>query len=471
MDNKIKNSIIGASIVALLGAGGVYYRVDQLQQKRDYFQNKFDKTKSSLPKVVSIEKTSESGLFSTDIKYVVQLVQDGKKSDSKLVITTHLNHGIGYLFSGVVEGTSVGKIEGPFAKQFKSMDKLFDSQVQVLADDTLVTNTQFADLVAKDGTEFKGITSYMKLTKNDDYLDTNFKIASLGSSKSPQGQSIFALKGFELEYKGKSDKIDNNHFGFKIADISSPFAQVSNINMVADSFVKSGSVDIKTSLSVAKINAEQWKNGSIDFKYSVLGIEQNALTKIYALGQQTAPKNDEQVQKSIAAMEEEFRKIFAHGLSFNVDKLAFKSGEDSFDFSFKSSLPKSASFEDVSFEKKLKLSYNLQTKGNLSNILAGEINKKLQSMNTQGDTQPENSQVTEQIKVVNNELTMSFEIDSGIAKLNGKELPSEQQDLVHIVLSTLDEKMHGKDEHKADQSNVVPAAHVSDALETKDSVK
>lgn len=366
---------------------------------------------------------------------------------------------MGYLFSGVIEGTSVGKIEGPFAKEFKSMEKLFDSTIEVLEDDTLVTNTKFVDLVAKDGTEIKGISSYMKLTKDDDNLDTNFKITSMSSPKVAQNQSMFNLKGFELEYKGKSDQISNNHFGFKIAEIASPMAQVQNISMSADSIVKSGSVDVKTSLSIAKVNAAQWKNGSIDFKYSVLGLEEKALTKIYALGQQTPPKNEEEVQKSITAMEEEFKKIFTHGLSVNVDKLSFKSGSDSFDFVFKSSLPKSANFDEVSFEKNLKLNYTLETKGSLSNLLAGEINKKLQSMNQPSET-TENFESGEQITVVNNELKLSFEIDSGVAKLNGKALPKEQQDIVQIVLSTLDEKMHAKAETAQEKTDTeeAPAA-------------
>lgn len=459
MNNNIKMSIIGAAVIALVGAGGIYYRANQLQEKRDYFQNKFDKTKASLPKAVSIEKTSESSLFSTDIKYIVQIVKEGKKSDSKLVINTHLNHGIGYLLSGVIKGTSVGKIEGPFVKEFKSMDVLFNSDIEVLTDDTLVTNTKFADLIAKDGTEFKGMSSFMKLTKDDDNLDTNFKIASLSSPKTPQGKSMFNLKGLELEYKGKSDKIANNHFGFKVAEIASPMAQISNINMVADSVAKSGSVDVTTSLSIAKINAAQWKNGSIDFKYSVLGLEEKALNNIYNLGQKTSPQNEEEIQKSIAVMEEEFKKIFTYGVSVNIDKLSFKSNSDSFDFVFKSSLPKSASFENVSFEKNLQLNYTLTTKGTFSNILAEEINKKLQSVKQ--STENLDSLPEEQIIVENNQLKLTFEIDSGVAKLNGKHLPKEQQDIVQIVLSTLDERLQNKEESSA----TVPSEKTSEVTE------
>lgn len=449
MDKKIKLSIISASVIAGLGvAGGVYYRIDQLQQKRDYFQSQFDKTKAMLPKAIVIDKTSESSLFETNSKYTIQIVKGGQKTSSKLVITSHLEHGLSYFVSGVIEGTATGKIEGPFTKEFKSMDKLFDSQIKILSDDTLITNTKFSDLIAKDGTEIKGITSYLEATRNDDSLKTNFKIASLSSPKSPEGQSLFNLKDLNLEYSGKSNQIGNNHFAFKVGSVDSPFIQVKGINLSADSKVHSGLFDLTSSMNVSKINAAKWKDGSIDFKYSILGFDEASMKTLYTIGQKTAPTNEEDIQKGISAMEEQVKKIFTRGLQFNLDKLSFKSGDDNFNFSFKSSLPQSSTFEDVSFEKNLQASYHLQTKGSLSNLMAQQINQKLESMNVNSPVPAE-----QQIAVANDSLNVDFEINHGHGLLNGKDLTSDQQDVLHIILSTIDEKLHSKEAFTKDSSS------------------
>lgn len=444
MNKNIKLSIIAASVLVVLGVGGgVYYRVDQLQQKRDYFQDRFDKTKALLPKAVVIDKTTESSLFETNSTYTIQLQEDGKKSPSKLVINAHLEHGFSYFLSGVIEGTSVGKIEGPFAKEFKSLDKLFDSSIKVLADDTLITDTKFVDLVAKDGTEIKGITSYLEATRDNENIKTNFKIGALNSPKGQDGKPLFNLNGFELEYSGKSNDIGNNHFSVKLAEVKSIFAQVNGISLVADSTVKGGLVDVKSALKVSKINAAKWENGSIDFQYSILGVDEGAIKTMYNVGKKTAPKNEEEIQKSIVVMEEQAKKIFTRGISINVDKLAFKAGDDSFDFSFKASLPKLNTFEEVSFEKNLKVSYKLETKGDLSHILAQQVNQHLQSLNITTPNSP--AQTEQQVAVVDNQLKVNFDVANGKGQLNGKDLTAEQNDVFHIVLSTIDEKIHAKD--------------------------
>lgn len=440
MDKKIKLGIISASALTFLCvAGGVYYRIQQLEQKRDYFQSKFDKTKAMLPKAISIEKTSESHLFETNSQYVIQLVQNGKKSSSKLIINAHLKHNLSYLFSGVVTGYATGKFEGPFTKEFVSLDKLFDSQIKILPDDTLVTDTKFADLVAKDGTEIKGITSFFESTKNNENIKTNFNIASLSSPKQDGKPGLFKLSNLNIEYNGKSNQIGNNHFGFKIDDIQSPFANINHIVLNADSTVKSGSVDIKSSLNIGKINAAKWKNGSINFQYSFLGINEQAIRVLYDIGQKTAPSNEEDVKKQIVSMEEQVKKIITHGFQLNIDKLSFKSGKDTFNLSLKSSLPHHSQPEEVSFEKNLKLSYSLNMKSDLSPIVAEQINKKLQSFNNDPTLIQE-----PQITVTNNELQVHFDINNGKGTLNDKNLTPEQQDILHIILSTFDEKFHLK---------------------------
>lgn len=443
MNKNIKLSIIAASVLVVLGIGGTaYYRIDQLQQKRDYFQDKFNKTKAVLPKAIVIDKTTESSLFETNSTYTIQLQEDGKKSPSKLVVTAHLEHGLSYFLTGVIEGTSVGKIEGPFAKEFKSLDKLFDSKIKVLENDTLITDTKFVDLVAKDGTELKGITSYLESTKDNDTVKTNFKIGALNSPKGQDGKSLFNLNGFEVEYNGKANDIGNNHFSVKLAEVKSIFAQVNGISLVADSTVKGGLVDMKAALKVDKINAAKWENGAIDFQYSVIGVDESALKAMYDIGKKTAPQNEEEVQKSIVAMEEHAKKIFTRGIAINVDKLSFKAGQDSFNFSFKASLPKLNTFEEVSFEKNLKVSYNIETVGDLSHILAHQVNQQLQSLNI---TTPESPTTPEQVVVVDNQLKVNFEVANGKGTLNGKELSQEQNDVLHIVLSTIDEKIHSKE--------------------------
>lgn len=439
----MKIGIIASAVAVICGiGGGVYYRLDQLQQKRDYFEDKFSKTQAMLPKAISIEKTSESTLFETNSVYTIQLKENGKKSASKLVINTHLDHGVSYLFSGLVEGNAIGKIEGPFAKEFKSLDKLFDTQIKVLSDYTVITDTKFVDLTAKDGSELKGITSYLESSKNEDSIKTDFKIASLSSPKTTDGQSMFNLKGFELQYQGKSNDLGNNHLSLKLGEIKSIFAQVQNVALVADSTVKSGNVDLTSSLSIDKITASQWKDASFNFKYSVLGLDESSMKALYTIGKKTAPNNEEEIRTSLVEMEAQAKKLFTHGFQFNVDKLAFKSATDSFDFSFKSSLPKSKSFEEVSLEKNLHISSNIEAKGTFSNPLAQVINQRLNSINVA----PTDSAAPqeEQVVVTNNEVKVSLDITNGKGKLNGKDFTTDQNDILHIVLSTIDEKFQAK---------------------------
>lgn len=440
MNKNIKLSIIASSVIAVLAVGGIGYRVDQLQKKRDYFQDKFTKNKSMLPEAIVIEKTSQSSLFSTDSIYTIT-IKKTNHTTNKLIINTHLQHGLSYLFSGVIEGTSVGKIVGPFTKEFKSLDKLFDSRITVLADDTLITDTTFVDLTAKDGYQFNGMTSYFETTKNDELIKTNFKIASINSPKLTDGKSMFNLKGFDLQYTGKSNDIGNNHFSAKISDIKSPFAQINNMSLIADSTVKSGLVDLTSSLSIAKINADKWQNGSVDFKYSVVGLDQKAIESIYNIGKKTASNNETEIQKNIHDMENQVRTLFTRGFEARVDKLAFKSGDDNFNFSFKATLPRAKSFDDVSVEKNLHVLYNLETKGSFSDTIAQAINVKLQDLNLSAPTEEE---PIELVTVNAQELKVAIEIAESKGNINGKEFSKNQNEMLHIILSTFDEKLHDK---------------------------
>ena len=83
------------------------------------------------------------------------------------------------------------------------------------------------------------------------------------------------------------------------------------------------------------------------------------------------------------------------------------------------------------------MSYNIETVGDLSHILAHQVNQQLQSLNI---TTPESSTTPEQVVVVDNQLKVNFEVANGKGTLNGKELSQEQNDVLHIVLSTIDEK-------------------------------
>lgn len=445
MNKTIKLSIIASSVILLLGAGGAYYRFEQLQQKKVYFEEKLAKTKAMLPKAISIEKTSESSFFETNSVYTIQIKENKKNSTSKLVINTNLKHGFSYLFSGLIEGTATGKIEGPFAKEFKSLDKLFDSKIKVLPDFTLITDTKFADLTAKDGSELKGITSYFETTKNEDDIKTDFKIASISSPKSPDGQSMFNIKGIDFQYKGKTNDLGNNHLSFKLAEIKSVFAQVQNVSFVADSTVKSGNVDLTSSLSIDKITASQWKDASFNFKYSILGLNESSMKDLYSIGQKTTSTNAEELTTSINEIEVQAKNLLTHGFKFNIDKFAFKSGTDNFDFSFKSSLPKSKSFEEFNLEKNLHILSNIDTKGSFSTPLAQILNQRLNSINISSSDSLEPQQPQEeQIVVNNNELKVSFEIKNGKGTLNGKEFTTDQNDIIHIVLSTIDEKVQAK---------------------------
>lgn len=448
MHQNMKMSLIASAVIVTLAAGGAYYRVQQLQQKRDYFQDKFTKTQTMLPKSIIIEKTSQSSLFNTDSTYTVQLQNKGQKSPSKLIVHTHLNHGLSYFFTGVIKGTAVGNIVGPFTKEFKSLDKLFDSQIKVLTNDTLITDTKFVDLIAKDGSEFKGITSYLETTKDDDTINTAFKIASMNSPKLANGQYVFSLKGFDLHYSGQSNSIGNNHLAIKLAETQSPMAQIQNISLLADSTVKSGAVNLVSALSIGKINADKWKDGFVDFKYSILGLDEGAIKTMYTIGKQDAPNNEADIEKHIRIMEEQAKILLTRGFEAKVDKLALKAGDDTFNFSFKAVLPKSNSFQEVHVEKNLYAIYNLETKGSFSDSVANFMNMKLQSFSV---PTPNSSEPLSLVTVNANELKVKIELSKGKATLNDKSFSADQNDMIHVVLSTIDEKLHSKKNNTTNQ--------------------
>lgn len=451
MNKNMKIGIIAGAVAVIGGIGaGVYYRIDQLQQKKDYFEAKFNKTKGALPKVISIEKTSESTFSETNVKYVIQIEQNGKKSESKLVIESKLEHGFNYLLSGEIEGTATGKIEGPFAKEFKSLDKLFDSTIKISSDDNLTTDTKFADLIAKDGTEMKGISSHLELVKADDTMKSNFKIASLNSPKTPDGQSMMKLTGFELEYSGKTEAIGNNSFSTKINEIQSPFGSIKGASISANSTVSSGNVNVKVAVKATKIDVPQLKDGSVDLQYSIKNLDESVIKALYEIGRKTAPNKPEDIEKSMEEFNNQAKKLITHGLEFSIDKFNFKSGQDSLDFKFNASLPKVKSFDDVSFEKGLKLNYNINAQGMFAEQLVNTVNGQLNSLNTTSQPVDPSAPVaapTEQpteYKVENGQFKLDFEVSEAKGKINGKELTSAQNDVLHIILSTVDERLHGK---------------------------
>ena len=47
-------------------------------------------------------------------------------------------------------------------------------------------------------------------------------------------------------------------------------------------------------------------------------------------------------------------------------------------------------------------------------------------------------------KVENGQFKLDFEVSEAKGKINGKELTSAQNDVLHIILSTVDERLHGK---------------------------
>jgi len=449
MNKNMKIGIIAGAVAVIGGIGaGVYYRLDQLQQKKDYFEAKFNKTKGALPKVISIEKTADSSLFETNLKYVIQLEQNGKKSESKLVIESKIDHGFNYLLSGEIEGTATGKIEGPFAKEFKSLDKLFDTQIKLSGDDNLVTDTKFADLVAKDGTEMKGISSHFELIKADDTMKSNFKIASLASPKTPDGQSMMNLSGFEVEYSGKTEAISNNHFSTKINEIKSPFGSIKGASVSADSTVAGGNVGVKVGVKVNKIDMPQLKDASVDLQYSIKNLDESAIKAFYEIGRKTAPNKPEDIEKSMEEFNAQGKKLLAHGFEFNIDKFNFKSGQDSVDFKFNSSLPKVKSFEEVSFEKGLKLNYSITAKGMVAEQLVNSVNSQIKSLDyaSQNQAPDASTETTPEYKVENGQFKLDFEVVEAKGKINGKELTASQNDVLHIILSTVDERLHGKKE-------------------------
>ncbi len=449
MNKNMKIGIIAGAVAVIGGIGaGVYCRVDQLQQKKDYFEAKFNKTKGALPKVISIEKTAESSFFETNLKYVIQLEQNGKKSESKLVIESKLDHGFNYLLTGEIEGTATGKIEGPFTKEFKSLDKLFDTQIKISSDDNLTTDTKFADLVAKDGTEIKGLSSHLQLIKSDDTMKSNFKFDSINSPKMPDGQSMMKLSGFEIEYNGKTEAIGNNHFSTKINEIQSPFGSIKGANVSADSTVSGGNVSVKVAVKVNKIDVPQLKDASVDLQYSIKNLDESAIKAFYEIGRKTAPNKPEDIEKSMEEFNSQAKKLLVHGLEFNIDKFNFKSGQDSVDFKFNSSLPKVKSFEEVSFEKGLKLNYSINAKGMVAEQLVNSLNGQLQYLdsNSQNQAPDASTETTPEYKVENGQFKLDFEVVEAKGKINGKDLTAAQNDILHIILSTVDERLHGKKE-------------------------
>lgn len=419
----MKLGIISTAVILVI-AGGTYYRVDQLQQKRDYFESKLKQLRHAIPNDISIVQTSQSSMFETNLISTVSL----KGSDDKLILNTKLNHGIGYLLTGTMRGNSIGKLEGSFSEIFTNVGPLFESKIKILSDNTVVSDTQFTDLSTKSGVHLKSMTSYYKYNDNKKYLDFDFKIGSINIENDKI--SVFNLKNMLLKYKGSINTLGNNSLGFSIKEVKSPIASMNNLELISDTIVQNKMIDMKTSLKIENIDYEKWKEGSFDFQYSVLGIHQESFEIFYEMAKRKASSQEENIEKDIAEMGKNIKNILMNGMSINVDKFNFKSQKESINFFFKSSLPKVKTIEEVNFKNNFNFAYDLKTKGNISNILAKEINKKLNSLNHE----------EQQILVNNDELHINFDITKGKATLNNKPVSIERQEIINSVLSTLDEK-------------------------------
>ena len=444
MSKNLKLGIIATAVILICGiGGGTYYRIDQLNQKQAYFDSQFTKAQNLLPKAIKLTKITDSSLFETVSTVTIQPNIDGVKNDSKLVIKTHLNHGLSYLLTGEITGSSIGKLSGNITNGFKGLDKLFESTISISEDDNFTSDTKFTDIVAKDDSQIKGITSHFETHKADSTMRANFKIADMLSPKvQGQVQPLFQASGFAVSYSGKIDDIGNNHFEISLNDIHSVVAQVKGFNLSSDSIIKGANADIKANFKINKIDVGNWKDGSVNFSYSMKNIDVKSLQTIVSEIKKSSKTSPEEFSKLNSVLQEQGKNILTHGLEFNIDKLAFKSGTNSFDGSLNIVLPKSDSFDNVNIEKTLKLHEKLVAKGEVATVLQQQLITQSKVLGISPET-------------ISDEFNFEFNIDSGKATFNKQELTTEQNDNLHIVLSSFDDVLHGK-VPQTDDSKPVP---------------
>lgn len=430
MQNKRKITVIASAIALVVLGGGFFLAKKNIDTREQQIAQGFKKLGKILPPNFKQENILVKGLFSSAGIYKINYTEKGK-TDS-LVIDYKLDHGVTAWFGGDIKFNSTVKLLGESFKEIKIADQkwmLIDGDIQKDGSFNMKGIGAQAVVIAqpKDTELSKLIIEPSNFVMLYNKPSGAVKAELVYPTITISGKESINIKNVKLSTNFNVTQPHLGDLNLKIEQVKDKEIDIIGVDIYGKAELVKDKLDILTSFKAANISILPLaqKDVKLELTYSLKGIDKIALQLYKEMYEQDLKQKEftsEIKEKFVNGM----KQVLKTGMVLSLDKLSVKNDKGFVDFSGAIEMKPSATIQDISFEKKTKLKFDL--------IINGEFAKMLKAM-----APPDQSEMlTFDDK---NNIKMSLVFDNGVFKLNGKVFSQEYNDQINTALKGLDAQL------------------------------